>query len=210
MDEYGLESEERILSVLGRMEVDAAAGSFWNVPRTTAEFLFALASMPEVKKVLEIGTSNGYSGIFLSSALSHKEGLLYTVESHRGRFEKAAENFVAANLKKYVEQIYGHAPEVFLEGGPLAGERDFDLAFIDATKNEYGGYLGEVLPRMRPGGLIVADNCVSHRGELDGFFEMVERLAVEGKAKNTLLKVDNGLMLVSKVPDSGGPVTRGW
>ena len=217
---------EKVKVVLARMEAmkHGRGGEYWNVPRTTAEFLGLMVRACGARKVLEIGTSNGYSGLFLAEALSHGGGLLYTVESNRGRFEAAAENFKKAGLGSYVRQVLGHAPEVFgrmtedlsrkpgaeggvgsggssvgpadmPEAGVLAGERDFDLVFIDATKNEYLSYFEAVLPKVRPGGLIIADNCVSHRRELGEFFGFV---GMRRDLESVLLPFDNGLLIIIK------------
>jgi predicted O-methyltransferase YrrM len=190
---------------------------YWNVPRGTAELLRALASRKDVRKILEIGTSNGYSGIFLAEALSHKKGILYTVESHRGRFDEARKNFRGAGLEKFVVQVYGHAPEVFWKGdehgeraknqtgrGELAEEYGFDMVFMDATKMEYAQYLEDILPRLREGGFIVADNCVSHGEELDEFFRLLDAYARKGVLKWGLLKNDNGLVVAEKLKDAKG------
>lgn len=166
---------------------------YWNVPRTTGEFLNMTVLACGARKVLELGTSNGYSGLFMAEALSHSKGLLYTVESNKERFEAAAENFRSAGVEPFVRQILGHAPEVF--GGPLAGERDFDFVFMDATKMEYKSHLEAVLPRVRPGGLIIADNCVTHREDLKEFLEFVEKIP---GIKSLILPFDSGLMMIFK------------
>lgn len=75
--------------------------------------------------------------------------------------------------------------------GTLFGWPRFDLAFFDATKMEYSSYLEAVLPLMKPGGLIVADNCLSHGRELAGFLKGIGE-------KGFLLPMDNGLLLTFK------------
>jgi len=199
MDGYSM--DEKVARVTARLEAEkhGEGGERWNVPRTTAEFLAMMVRACGARKVLEIGTSNGYSGLFMAEALSHGGGLLYTVESNRARYEEAARNFTEAGLSSVVRQVLGHAPEVLRESGgipragTLAEERDFDFVFMDATKNEYLSHLEAVLPKLRKGGLIVADNCVSHRAELDGFFRFVEG---RDDLKSVLLPFDSGLMVM--------------
>ena len=142
-----------------------------------------------MRSVLEIGTSNGYSGIWIAEALSHTGGRLYTVESHAERFQMASENFLEAGVAPWIVQVKGHAPEIFADFryGP------FDLIFVDATKLEYASYLEAVLPMLAPGGLIVCDNAVTHAGELEGFFEMIEK---RSDLEGSLLSMDNGLYLI--------------
>jgi predicted O-methyltransferase YrrM len=178
---------EAITRVLHEIEESSKKGQFWNVPFTTANFLHMLVKAVGAKKVLEIGTSNGYSGIYLAEALSGQGGVLYTVESHRERFLLAQENFQKSGLAPFIQQIFGHAPEILTE---LPG--DFDLVFIDATKMEYKSYLEVLLPKVRRGGLIVADNALSHGEEMRDYFEFLEKLA---GVESVLLPFDNGVFL---------------
>ena len=196
---------EKVLSELEAREenatnVSAQPGScqlekrFWNVPRSTGEFLNEMVLFLGAEDVLEIGTSNGYSGIWLAEALSHTGGRLYTVESHEERFEMAKNNFKKAGLEDFVVQIKGHAPEILSDN--LILPKSFDLIFIDATKMEYLSYLEVVLPVLSSGGFIVADNCLTHYEDLEDFIDEVYEL---DELKSHLLTFDNGLMLSFKV-----------
>lgn len=148
---------------------------FWNIPPQTGNFLNMVVRSSRARKVLEIGTSNGYSGLWFAEALSHTGGKLYTVESHQERFDLARRNFEDAGVTSLVEQIFGHAPEVF--STPEFKERglSFDLIFLDATKIEYESYLDSVLPFLKTEGLLIADNILSHRTELEGFMAYVQQ-----------------------------------
>ncbi len=179
-------------------ELEAESGKYWNVPRTTARFLFEMLrflsfSSPGEMNVLEIGTSNGYSGIWLANALASmkEKGKLYTIESHDQRFELAKGNFKRSGLDDYIVQVKGHAPEIFLQKDgsfwPV-----FEMVFMDATKMEYISYFDEVLFLMSRGGLIVADNCLSHFKELEGFFDHLD----SRNCRYHLLPIDNGLLLI--------------
>jgi predicted O-methyltransferase YrrM len=192
--------DSKVKAVLARMEAEKRVHGRenWNVPRPTAEFLGFMVRASGARKVLEIGTSNGYSGMFIAEALSHSKGLLYTVESNKGRYDEAAGNFGEAGVGLYVRQILGHAPEVFGEGVTggdpvLSVERAFDMVFMDATKNEYPAHLKAALPRVRKGGVIVADNCLSHPAELGEFFGLVEG---RKDLRSVLLPFDNGVMVI--------------
>lgn len=184
--------DSRIVNVLHELEeLSQKIGNlFWNIPRETAEFLFFWVKALSAKRVLEIGTSNGYSGIWLGSAAKENGGELITIESNAERFEIAKQNFEKAGLLPYIKQIRGHAPEVIsqVSGG-------FDFAFFDATKNEHISYLDAVLPKLKTGGLIAVDNINSHREELTGFLEYV-------KQKEGLLSIQvnigSGVMLILK------------
>ena len=164
---------------------------YWNVHPATAQFLNILIKITGAKRVLEIGTSNGYSGIHLAEALSHTHGRLYTVESHRKRFDLATINFKKSGLEKHIQQIFGHAPEILPKiKGPL------DLVLIDATKMEYKSYLDALLPKIKKGGLIVSDNAVSHAQEMKDYLKFV---TTSKKLQSVLLPLDSGLMLSYKL-----------
>ncbi|MBU1992325.1 MAG: class I SAM-dependent methyltransferase [Patescibacteria group bacterium] len=166
-------------ALLAKLEKESK--NYWNIPREVAEFLYTFALSIEAETILEIGTSNGYSGIWLANACKK----LYTVESHMGRFELAKKNFEKAGVK--VEQIKGHAPEVIK---PL--KTKFDLAFIDATKCEYPLYLKAILPKLNKGGYVIADNIDSHRTGLVEFFKVTKPL------KTRYLPLGAGLLIIQK------------
>lgn len=139
---------------------------YWIIPRETGLFLNKLIRTHKCKTVLEVGTSIGYSGIWIAEALSDTGGKLYTIESHDERFEKAKKNFQKAGVTKYITQLKGHAPDV---GIPDM----FDLLFLDATKAEYVSYIKTFLFHMKKGGIIVADNALSHQKELKAYEEYI-------------------------------------
>ncbi len=181
--------DQKIENVL--VELEKTAANFWNVPRSSGLFLNLMVKMLKAKNVLEIGTSNGYSGIFLAEALSHMGGRLYTVESHKQRFEMAKSNFALAGVSSNVEQIFGHAPEVFKDFNI-----EFDLIFMDATKMEYRSYIEAVWKMLKQGGLIIADNSSSHASELKNYLDFVSN---NQEMQSVLLPFDNGLMLSYKL-----------
>lgn len=184
---------------------------YWNVPRTTGDFLNMLAKAVRARTVLEIGTSNGYSGLFFADAVRETGGQLFTVESHRGRYQEARGNFEKAEVMDAVTQIYGHAPEIFAEMfekkrlsqplfQPQAAGREpfppmFDMIFIDATKMEYASYFEVLFDRLSPGGLLIADNAVSHGREMHAYLQAV---TCHPNLQSVLLPFDNGLMLSYK------------
>ena len=192
MEFFGLPIGPEVRNVLLDLESLGRSGEFWNVPRSTGVLLSSLVRLLGARNVLEIGTSNGYSGIFLASSLGAGGGKLFTVESHKERFRMAAENFQRAGVVHCVEQIAGHAPEV-LEGRFPDGS--FDMAFFDATKVEYSSYLESVTPLLRKGGLLVADNVLSHEKETRPFVLGIQK---DTRFRSYLLDMDNGLLLCFK------------
>lgn len=181
---------ERLEDIPGRRE------KFWNVPRETGNFLNILVRTSRARRVLEIGTSNGYSGLWFAEALSHTGGKLYTVESHRERFEMAGKHFHEAGVEKIVRQIFGHAPEVFVAEDFREETEGFDIIFLDATKMEYRSYLEAVFPLLKTEGLLLADNVVSHRKELENFLDMVQK---KREFRSVTLPLGSGLLVAFRL-----------
>ena len=117
---------------------------------------FACWPRRPARNVVEIGTSNGYSGLWFSLALSKTGGHLTTFDIDTGRFQMAKDNFKKAGVDCMVTQVLGNAhKEVARLKDPI------DLLFIDADKQGYLDYLTKLLPLVRPGGLVVAHNMAS-------------------------------------------------
>lgn len=186
--------------------------NFWNISEEVGQFLAIMVKSLRAQTVLEIGTSNGYSGIWLADALRETGGKLYTIESHKERFAMAAANFQAAELTPYIVQIKGHAPEVIIEpteyqptgnyanipnqltNAVKAGTK-FDLCFLDATKKEHINYLKTVLPLCTPGALIITDNVDSHREVMQEYINHAQECH---QLENVLVPMGTGL-LISRV-----------
>ena len=140
----------------------------WNVVPKEGRFLHDLIVENKIQRVLEVGTSNGYSGVWMSLALRATEGRMTTLEFDEGRAGLARENFRRTGMDGRVELILGDAMEtISRQKGP------FDLVFLDAAKDQYIAYLNFVLPKVRPGGFIVAHNVVSHQRQLQDFLARV-------------------------------------
>lgn len=149
------EAERRILGVLDDLDRNQRPGNM-NVPVEDGRLLRVLAESISAKRVVEIGTSNGYSGLWLCLALRATGGALTTYEIDRRRAALARDNFKRAGVDHLVTLVEGDAHlEVTKFSEPI------DLLFIDADKEGYLDYLNTLLPLVRPGGLIVAHNMRS-------------------------------------------------
>lgn len=195
--------------------LDRTRSKFWNIPKETGLFLNKLIRNSNIKTILEIGTSNGVSAIWMAEALkakaekngqkksesaSSKTHYLYTIESHfKLRFPLAKENFKKAGLTPYITQILGHAPEVIPKK-----PKYFDLIFLDATKYEHVDYLKTILPRTRFntrthfGSVIITDNALSHKKELAPYFKAIKKLK---NFETHLIKIGSGLLISVKISD---------
>jgi caffeoyl-CoA O-methyltransferase len=146
------EAEKKILAVLDELDPRGGRGMM-NVPVEDGRFLRLLAETISAKQIVEIGTSNGYSGLWQCLALKTTGGRLTTFEIDAQRAALARQNFKKAGVDDIVTLIEGDAHDnVAQVQGPV------DLCFIDADKEGYSDYLTKLLPKVRPGGLIVAHN----------------------------------------------------
>jgi len=149
------DAEKKILDVLGEMNAKERRGMM-NVPMEDGRILRMLAESTGAKNVVEIGTSNGFSGIWWCLALRKTGGKLTTFEIDATRAGLARKNFKRAGVDELVTLIEGDA---HVEAPKLKDKNmSIDILFLDADKSGYIDYLKKLLPLVRPGGLIVAHN----------------------------------------------------
>jgi predicted O-methyltransferase YrrM len=145
--------EKRVLAVLEDIHRNQR---YLSVPEEDGRLLRILTESMRAKHVVEVGTSTGYSGLWILLALARTGGRLTTFEIDRGRHETARRNFERAGLGGQVTLVLGDAHiEIARLKDPV------DLVFLDADKDGYPDYLEKLAPRVRPGGLIVAHNMAS-------------------------------------------------
>jgi predicted O-methyltransferase YrrM len=144
-------------------------GNLWNVNPDEGAFLRDLAVKVHAQRALEIGTSNGYSGIWIAMGLRATGGHLLTLEIDEGRARLAQENFRAAGVDPIVTLKLGDALK---ELPKLQGP--FQFVFIDAWKQDYVKYLNMVLPMVPAGGVIAAHNVTNLRDQLQDFIHAVQ------------------------------------
>jgi predicted O-methyltransferase YrrM len=142
-------------------------------------------------RVLEVGTSNGYSTIWLADAAEAVGGSVISLEIEPDRTAQAASNLTEAGVKAFVELRTQDAAEA------LAAFADdaFDLIFLDAERPLYAGYWPDLIRILRPNGLLVVDNTLSHAKELVEFSELVY---ASEQVTSTLLTVGAGVLLIVK------------
>ena len=144
-------------------------GNLWNVNAEEGAFLRSLVEKVHAREALEIGTSNGYSSIWVGTGLRKEGGHLLTLEIDEGRAKLARANFSAAGLDSVITLKLGDA---LVEVPKLHGPYDF--VFIDAWKPDYVKYLNMVIPLVRTGGVIVAHNVTGLEDELTDFIHAVK------------------------------------
>lgn len=132
------------------------------------EFLCTLALATDARTVVEIGTSGGYSTLWLAVAARRNGGGVTTFEIDPAKVELAARAFAKAGVADVIDL---RAEDGLV--GLARFEGDADLVFLDAEKEEYENFVEGVVRALRPGGLLVADNLLSHAEALEGFRKAV-------------------------------------
>lgn len=145
------DAEKLILGVIN--DLNKYRGEYQNVSFEDGRLLRLFIEMSNAKNVVEIGTSNGYSGLWFCMGLRNTGGKLTTFDIDPDRIKLAKENFKRAGVDELVTIIEGDAhEEVKVLKDPI------DIVFLDADKSGYPDYLNKLLPLVRPGGLILAHN----------------------------------------------------
>jgi predicted O-methyltransferase YrrM len=165
--------DDRVRDVLARLEAEDEEERRQGLPPeqrsravapTTGGFLFSLVAPQTSCEVLELGGSRGYSSIWLGAGVRYLGGRVVSIERNPGAAARWRENVAAAGLEDWVELIEGDALEVLDEL-----EDVFDVVFIDAEKADYEHLFSRARQRVEPGGLVVADNVLSHKDVLEAY-----------------------------------------
>ena len=188
------EAEKRILAVLEDLNKNQRRGMM-NAPPEDGRLLRLLTEVAGAKHVVEIGTSNGYSGIWLCLALRTTGGKLTTHEIDARRADLARKNFKRAGVDGIVTLVEGDAHK---EAPKIAGP--IDMIFLDADKEGYIDYLKKLLPKLRPGGLVLAHNTRSHAGGMAGFLKAV---TTDPALDTVFIQQGAGITITLKKRDAG-------
>ena len=161
---------------------------FRNVEPPTAELLGVLIRAVKARGILELGTSNGYSTIWLGDAARANGGRVVSVDVDAARSDLARANLREVGLSEVVELRVGDAGDLLAES--VKGEWEF--IFLDAERPAYAGYVADLVRVLAPGGLLAVDNVLSHEHELVEFTALIE--AADGLTQ-TVVPVGAGLRI---------------
>lgn len=160
---------QRIASTIDSLETFMADKEDANpLPREAARFVHGLVLALRAKRVLEIGTSFGYSGLWIAGALVENRGLLVTIDRDSYKHEEARARFCAAGLEPYVEFVQAQAIDAVKS---IAGP--FDFVLNDADKQYCTAYVEALMPKLNDRALILTDNTRTHPAELAGFLDWI-------------------------------------
>jgi predicted O-methyltransferase YrrM len=165
-----------------------------NLDRGTAELMRALIASRQPRRILEIGTSNGYSTIWLAASLaasSQNAERVFTIDRNAEKHRLARENLERAGLAASVEFLTGDATELVAKiDGPL------DVVFFDGDRFTAPAQLASLVPKLAPSALILADNALSHPNEIAGYLAAI---AVLPDFERTVVPVGKGLSVAFRV-----------
>lgn len=166
-------------------------------------FLSLLTAGVGARRVLEVGTFTGFSALCIARALP-PDGRLLCLDVSAEWTAIAQRYWQAAGVTDKIELVLAPAAETL---AALPAEPSFDLAFIDADKPGYLTYYEEVLPRVRPGGVILVDNTLWNGSVVDESSDedtvkiiraFNDHVATDSRVESTILPISDGLTMIRK------------
>jgi len=165
--------DDRVRVMLARLEAEDAderarglpsAQRARQVARTTGQFLFSFVAPQTDCEVLEIGGSRGYSTIWLAAGVRYLGGRVLSLEADPAKVEAWRANVEEAGLDDVAELLPGDAFETLPQIDDV-----FDVAFLDAEKEQYEPLFELARPKLEPGAVVIADNVLSHEDVLGAY-----------------------------------------
>jgi len=160
------------------------------IPPETGRFLAVLAAGAPEGRYIEIGTSGGYSALWLALACRQGGRRLTTFEVLEDKARLARETFRLAGAEDVVELVVGDARE------HLEGLEDIAFCFLDAEKEIYGDCYEAVVPNLVPGGILAADNAINHRETLQ---PMLDRALGDERVDARIVQIGKGELVCRKL-----------
>lgn len=160
------------------------------VPPETGKFIALLAASAPQGTYLEIGTSAGYSTLWLALACNEVGRRITTFEVLEEKAKLAKETFRLAGVEKVVELIIGDAREY------LGNYKNISFCFLDAEKEAYYDCYEKIIPNMISGGILVADNAISHKHELKA---MLQRVLNDERVDALVVPIGRGELVCRKL-----------
>ncbi|MBZ5641672.1 MAG: class I SAM-dependent methyltransferase [Acidobacteriia bacterium] len=158
---------------------------FLNLESETARIVSMLARGFRATRALEIGTSNGYSTIWLAASVAPAGGRVITIDRSAEKQKMARENLAKTGLLESIELRCGDATEII---AALPGP--FDFVFFDADRISAPKQLALLLPKLSPQAFLLADNALSHPAEIADYLAAIQN--VNG-VQHALIPVGKGL-----------------
>ena len=153
----------------------------------TASFLNLLIRTMGAKQIVEVGTSIGYTALWLGEAARATGGHVIGMETIEAKHRQALDHLRRAGLSDVVEVRFGDAKKIVHD---LTGL--IDVVFVDAWKDDYIAYFDALLPKLRVGGCVVADNLTFPPTFQDTMRRYQNHVRAQPNVRSTLLSIGNG------------------
>jgi len=178
------------IDVIDREDGTPRSRRLRQIPPETGKFLALLAATAPEGNYIEIGTSAGYSTLWLAVACEMMDRTIHTFEVLPEKAQLARETFQVAQVEKVVELVEGDARDF------LSAYDHIAFCFLDAEKEVYGECYEAVIPRLVKGGLLVADNAINHRESLE---PMLDRALTDERVDALIVPIGKGELVCRKI-----------
>jgi len=206
LDQYVEEYTTPQSAVLYELERETHLG--FNLPQMLSgtvqgRFLQMISHMMQPTRVLEIGTFTGYSSICLAAGL--REGGKVTTIDVNEELETTVRKYIRkAGMDNRIDFMIGAAADIIQEL-----DAEFDLVFIDADKSNYSNYFDLVLPKVRMGGYILADNVLwggkvvedNPNKDTRALIAYSEKVQNDDRVENVMVSIRDGIMMARKIKE---------
>ncbi len=159
-----------------------------NITPDTGEFLSVLVRFGNARRVLEIGTSNGYSTLWIAEAAAAIDGHVTTLEYAADKVVMARDTFARSGLADRITLVHGDAGQWLAQ----AADASIDLLFLDSDREQYAGWWPQLRRVLRRGGLLVVDNATSHAAQMEPLRALLD---ADPDFGTSLVPVGNGELL---------------
>jgi predicted O-methyltransferase YrrM len=196
---------EKIQNVLSRLEkdIDYENSHRDEVPsekrlncisKNIGTFYNIMLKSINAKKILEIGMSVGYSGLWFADAImsNTQDGQITTIDREQFKIDSATRNFEEAGVSSLIKIRKGEARKILHEIKEEFGENYFDFIFIDADKESYNEYFDLCLPLVRKGGIIAADNILFPERFNEMMADYLSHVRNNPNVQSVTVPIDNG------------------
>jgi len=171
------------------------------ITKETGEFYNILLKAIKAKRILEVGTSVGYSTIWFADAIQENQGKIITIEQSPSKISKATINFQKAGVENQIEIKKGEAKQVLKQIAnhiKVNPSEQFDFAFLDADKELNIEYFDLILPMIKVGGIIATDNILYPERFRPLMKKYVEHIKTKSNVQTVSLDLGNGEQITIK------------
>jgi predicted O-methyltransferase YrrM len=204
---------EKIQNVLSRLEKDIDYENSHRdevtsekrlncISKNIGMFYNIMLKSINAKKILEIGMSVGYSGLWFADAVissAQSDGQIITIDREKFKIDKATQNFEEAGVDSLIKIREGEAKKILHEIKEEFGENYFDFIFIDADKESYIEYFDLCLPLVRKGGIIGADNILFPERFNEMMADYLSHVRNNPNVQSVTVPIDNGEEITFKL-----------